>query len=285
MNREAPTVAQALDEARAAGVDRLDAQLLLAHTLGQGRSWLLAHGDVMLDAAQADAYRSALDRRANGEPLAYLFGAKDFHGLALQVDKQVLVPRPDTETLVDWAIELLTTELRTIAAPRVIDLGTGSGAIALAVKHAAPRAHVEAADLSDDALTVAASNARRLGLDVDFVRSHWWQGFGGRSFDLALSNPPYIAIGDRHLAALVHEPAMALVSGPDGLDAIREIVAGAAPHIAPGGWLLLEHGHDQAHAVNALLESFGFDDIGSRHDLAGIVRCSGGRRAGPREAK
>jgi len=280
MSRDTPSVAQALDEARAAGVDRLDAQLLLADALRQARSWLLAHDDVALTPAQTASYRNALARRASGEPLAYLFGQKEFHGLMLQVDPRVLVPRPDTETLVDWALELLATQLQAVAAPRVVDLGTGSGAIALAVKHAAPYARVEAVDASDEALAVAGSNARRLGLDVAFSAGHWWQSLGSRRFELALSNPPYIAEADEHLVALVHEPALALVSGPEGLDAIRAIIAGAPAHLTPGGWLLLEHGHDQSEAVQALLAGADFVDIQYRRDLAGLVRCSGGRRSG-----
>ena len=285
MSGEAPTVGQALAEARAAGIERLDAQLLLADALGQARSWLLAHDDVTLTPAQAAAYRSALARRASGEPLAYLFGEKEFHGLVLRVDRRVLVPRPDTETVVDWALELLATQWHAVATPRVIDLGTGSGAIALAVKHAAPQAQVEAVDASSDALAVAGSNARRLGLDVRFFASHWWESLAGHRFDLALSNPPYIAEADEHLAALAHEPAMALVAGPDGLDAIREIIAGAPAHLAPGGWLLLEHGHDQGKTVRVLLAAAGFVDIENRRDLAGIVRCSAGRLGSAGDSK
>ncbi len=279
MNRQTagPTVAQALLEARAAGVDRLDAQLLLAQQLGQPRSWLLAHDDVRLNPEQAGAYRSALARRAADEPLAYLIGEKEFHGLALRVDASVLVPRPDTETLVDWAIELLATDLAPLAAPRVLDLGTGSGAIALAVKRAVARAQVQANDASTAALATAESNAHRLGLDVGFGHGDWWRGLGERRFDLALSNPPYIAEGDPHLPALSHEPRMALASGRDGLDAIRQIVAAAPVHLAPGGWLLIEHGHDQAASVQALFAAAGFGPIQSRLDLAGVARCTGGR--------
>jgi release factor glutamine methyltransferase len=273
------TVRQALAEARAAGVDRLDAQLLLADGLQQPRSWLLAHDDAVLTPEQSAAYRAALARRAGGEPLAYLVGEKEFHGLTLQVDPRVLVPRPDTETLVDWAIEWLATRLADVAHPRVVDLGTGSGAIALAVKQAVPRAAVVATDSSPGALAVAQSNARRLGLDVECVGSHWWQALGEWRFELALSNPPYIAVSDPHLRALGREPQGALVSGADGLDAIREIAAGAAARLAPGGWLLLEHGHDQAQAVHELLAAAGFEDVQSRRDLGGIVRCTGGRRA------
>jgi len=268
------TVAQALAQARATGVDRLDAQLILAHVLTQGRSWVIAHDDAPLDAPQSDAVRAAFTRRAAGEPLAYLLGEKEFHGLLLQVDANVLVPRPDTEVLVDWALELLANA----EAARVVDLGTGSGAIALAVKHGCPAATVLATDTSRAALGVARANAQRLALDVAFAPGSWWAALAGQRFDLVLSNPPYIAGGDPHLAALQHEPALALTPGGDGLDALREIVGGAAPHMAPGAWLLLEHGYDQAGAVQALLREHGFESVSTRHDLAGQPRCTGAHR-------
>ena len=270
----AATVAGALAEAKAAGIDRLDAQLLLAHVLAQPRPWLLAHDDALLDAAQREAFAALLARRLMGEPVAYLVGAKAFHGLTLQVDASVLVPRPDTELLVDWAIELLGNA----AGRSVVDLGTGSGAIALAVKQACPGASVLATDLSEAALAVARANAARLGLDVSIRQGAWWGGLGERRFDLVLSNPPYIAGGDPHLAALQHEPALALTPGGDGLAALREIVAGAARHLRPGGWLLLEHGHDQADAVQAMLARDGFAGIETRRDLGRQPRCTGGHR-------
>lgn len=277
---EAPavTIAQALRDALAAGVDRLDAQLLLSHALGQPRSWLVAHDDRPLAVAEREAVRAGVARRAAGEPLAYIVGNKEFHGLALAVDARVLVPRPDTEVLVDWAIELLGTELAAVAAPQVIDLGTGSGAIALAVKRARPEVRMLATDWSEAALAVAGRNAMELGLPVDFSRHAWWAGLDDRRFDLVLSNPPYIAEGDAHLPALRHEPLAALTSGPDGLDALREIVASAPGHLVPGGWLLLEHGHDQADAVCALLLRQGFERVATRRDLGDQTRCSGGRR-------
>ena len=274
------TVAQALQEAAALGVDRLDAQLLLAEVLGLGereaRAWLRAHDTDRIDAAQRQRYHALLQRRRAGEPVAYLLGRKEFHGLMLQVGPEVLVPRPDTEVLVEWAVEAL--EGRT--APRVLDLGTGSGAIALALARARPDAQVSAVDLSTQALEVAMSNATRLGLGLRGLQGSWWQALpeGEAPFDLVVSNPPYIAEGDPHLAALVHEPALALSSGPDGLDAIRTIVAGAARHLHAGAWLLLEHGHDQADAVQALLTQAGFEAVASRHDLAGHRRCTGGQR-------
>jgi release factor glutamine methyltransferase len=184
----------------------------------------------------------------------------------------VLVPRPDTETLVDWAIEVL----QPLDAPCVIDLGTGSGAIALAVRHACPHGRVTASDASAAALEVAQANAARLSLDVEFRHGSWLDGIDER-FDAIVSNPPYIAQGDAHLPALRHEPAAALVSGTDGLDAIRAIARQAPPRLAPGGWLLLEHGWDQAQPVRALLEAAGFGYVASRRDLAGIERCTGGR--------
>ncbi|HEX6708210.1 MAG TPA: peptide chain release factor N(5)-glutamine methyltransferase [Albitalea sp.] len=272
------TVGDALTQARRRGVDRLDAQLLLAQGLGRPRAWLLAHDDHVLTPPQSAAFAAAVERRARGEPLAYIVGEKEFRGLLLAVDDRVLVPRPDTETLVAWALELLNAApLAPLDAPQVVDLGTGSGAIALAVAQACPRARVCALDASPDALAVARLNGQRLALAVEWLPSHWWDGIGRRRFHLALSNPPYVADDDHHLAALQHEPQMALRAGPDGLDAIRAIVAGAADHLEPGGWLLLEHGHDQSAAVQALLRDAGFEAVQSRHDLAGIARCSGAR--------
>jgi release factor glutamine methyltransferase len=271
------TVAEALALARQRGVDRLDAQLLLARALGRPRAWLLAHDDAPIDDEPARRFDAELARRAAGEPLAYIVGQKEFHGLVLQVDAGVLVPRPDTETLVGWALELLQGELASVPAPRVLDLGTGSGAIALAVKHDCRRAELAAVDASEAALAVASGNGRRLGLQVEWLRGDWWQPLSGRRFDLVLSNPPYIAEGDPHLAALAHEPAMALSSGADGLAAIRHIVAQAREHLAPGRWLLLEHGHEQAGAVRDLLRDAGLVDACSRPDLAGVMRCSGAR--------
>ena len=268
------SVAQALHEARALGVDRLDTLMLLADTLACSRTWLLAHDDAVLSPEQVSRLRARLARRAAGEPLAYLLGEKEFHGLMLRVDSNVLVPRPDTEVLVDWALELLA------GAPHqnLVDLGTGSGAIALAVKHAQPTATVTATDVSPAALGVARANARQLALDVEFLEGGWWQALPQRRFHLVLSNPPYIAADDEHLAALGHEPALALTPGGDGLDALRCIVAGAATHLEPGGWLLLEHGFGQADAVQALLREHGFAGIQTRRDLGGQPRCSGAHK-------
>ncbi len=267
------TLRDALAQAQALGLERIDAQLLLLHILNRadaGRAWLLAHDTDTLAPSEQARFIALCQRRAAGEPVAYLRGMKEFYGLTLQVDARVLDPRPDTETLVDWALEVLAP----VATPRVLDLGTGSGAIALALQHQRPDAQVSAVDASADALAVAQANAARLGLAVQFARGDWLGGVAGQ-FDLIVSNPPYIAAADPHLAALRHEPLQALACGADGLDDIRTIVAQAPTHLQPGGWLLLEHGWDQAEAVQALLRAAGGEQVQSRKDLAGIVRCSG----------
>ncbi|HEY2257001.1 MAG TPA: peptide chain release factor N(5)-glutamine methyltransferase [Variovorax sp.] len=270
------TPAGMLAAAASLGLDRLDAQLLLLHALGRAaseRAWLLAHDTDILPDPVWPAFLSLCGRRSGGEPIAYLLGEKEFHGIRLQVDERVLVPRPDTETVVDWALECLAGR----RAPAVLDLGTGSGAIALALRHARPDARLTAVDASADALAVARANAARLGLAVRFVEADWLEG-AERAHDLIVSNPPYVAAGDPHLAALRHEPQQALVAGSDGLDDIRRIVEAAPEHLKPGGWLLLEHGHDQGEAVRRLLVLRGFAEVQSRNDLAGIARCSGGNR-------
>lgn len=273
-------VDEALRAARAAGVDRLDAQLLLAAVLTRPRPWLLAHGDVTLTADAARRFDALLARRQAGEPLAYLLGEKEFFGLPLKVTPAVLVPRPDTEVLVEWALERLAERNASPGPARVLDLGTGSGAVALAMAQRAPQARVTAVDASEAALAVAAENGRSLGLPIEWRRGNWFSPVAGQRFDLVVSNPPYIAEGDPHLPALVHEPRSALVSGPDGLADLRAIVAGAPAHLMPGAWLLFEHGHDQSDAVGALLYAAGFADVTTRRDLATRPRCTGGRWPG-----
>ena len=268
-------IADALNAARALGVERLDAQWLLEHLLGRPRSWLLAHDDSELSAAQAASVQAGLARRAAGEPLAYVLGEREFRGLALRVNPAVLVPRPETELLVDWALEHLPPD----AALDVVDLGTGSGAIALALQHERPLARLLASDTSAEALAVACGNARQLGLPVEFVQGDWWAPLQGRRFALAVSNPPYVVGDDPHLADLAHEPRCALTPEGDGLAALRRIVQGAPAHLLPGAWLLLEHGHDQADAVQQLLRDAGFEAAQTRHDLAGLARCTGARRS------
>ena len=268
---------QALDQATAQGLPRLDAQLLLLHTLGRQsheRAWLLAHDDQTLSAAAAQNYADFCQRRADGEPLAYIVGEKEFFGLALLCDARVLVPRPDTETLVEWALDLLAQ--RNNKSIKVIDLGTGSGAIALALAHSLKTIQVFALDASVDALEVAKANALKLGLSLQFVRSNWLEEITDK-FEMIVSNPPYIEDADPHLRALRHEPRQALSAGKDGLEDIRQIIAQAPDCLTPGGWLLLEHGYDQAERVLALLVQRGFEQVQGRKDLAGIARCSGGR--------
>jgi release factor glutamine methyltransferase len=268
------TIGSWLQRARVLGVARLDAQQLFAHHLGRPRTWVMAHADEVLAAPVLATLDAALARRAAGVPLAYLVGEREFHGLALQVDTRVLVPRPETEGLVDWAIEVAATA----PVQRLADLGTGSGAIALAVKRRLPGWQVTGSDCSSDALAVAEINGRRLALEVNWALGDWWQPLGEQLFGVVVSNPPYVAADDEHLAALRHEPAGALVAGPDGLADLRRIAAGAPAHLAPGGWLLLEHGCDQADTVRALLAAAGFEAVRTRLDLAGLPRCTGGRR-------
>ncbi len=267
------TLGQALAQAQMQGLDRLDASLLLLHLLGRDhdRAWLLAHQNDPLEAQTQQRYRDLCIKRREGQPVAYLTGEKEFFGLSLRVDGRVLIPRPDTETLVEWALSLALPE-----RARVIDLGTGSGAIALALKHARPQWQLTGLDLSPGALAVARSNAQRLGLCIDWVEGSWLEGIAG-PFDLIVSNPPYIAEGDPHLKALRYEPATALTAGPEGLHALAQVIEQAPSRLTRGGWLLLEHGHDQAQTVRALLEHAGWQEVQSRPDLAGIERCSGGR--------
>ncbi|MEY4750262.1 MAG: peptide chain release factor N(5)-glutamine methyltransferase [Pseudomonadota bacterium] len=281
--------ADALAQARAGGLPRSEALLLLEAASGRPRTWLIANDHSHFPADVEQVWAGLLRQRQAGVPVAYLVGGREFHGLWLEVSADVLDPRPDTETLVDWALELLPDE----PGWRVLDLGTGSGAIALAVKHARPRAEVHAVDLSAAALAIARRNGQRLGLKVHWYQGSWWRALdelapdsahlpgAALRFDLVLSNPPYIADGDAHLAALVHEPRQALVAGADGLDDLRVIVAGAPRWLKPGGALLLEHGYEQAEAVSRLLRATvpggAWGESQHRRDLAGHTRCTGAR--------
>ena len=269
------TLAELLQQAQAQGLTRLDAQRLLLHSLGRDsgeRAWLLSHDS---DAAAADTqtrFTSLCARALAHEPMGYLLGQQAFFGLDLAVDARVLVPRPDTETLVEWALAVWPER----EAPKVLDLGTGSGAIALALAQQHPEAEVHASDQSKEALAVAQANGQRLGLAVHWHQGSWWQAVPNLRFDLVASNPPYIADDDAHLRNLRHEPLAALTSGPDGLDDIRHIIAAAPAHLNAGAHLLFEHGFDQADAVAELLGGAGFSAIAHRQDLAGHVRCTGG---------
>jgi release factor glutamine methyltransferase len=269
------TLDEALRAATNDGLARIDAQVLLGWALGRprhDRAWLLAHGGDAVGASAQARFHGAVQRRQQGEPVAYITGHKNFHGIELQVDARALDPRPDTETLVDWALECLAGQ----ATPSVLDLGTGSGAIALALQAAYPAAALVASDVSSDALALAQANARRLGLPVGFVHGAWFEAVATR-FDLVVSNPPYVREDDPHLAGLRHEPLLALTAGADGLRDLRLIARQAPDHLVPGGWLLLEHGWDQAAAVRDMLTTAGFIAIETRNDLGGIERCTGGQ--------
>jgi release factor glutamine methyltransferase len=260
----------------AAAIDRADAELLLARAAGRDRAWLFAHASDELEAAQAEAFAALVARRAAGEPVAYLTGSRGFWTLDLEVGPDTLVPRPETERLVELALARLPQD----EPRRVADLGTGSGAIALAIASERPLAAVVATDFSKGALAVAVRNAQRNGIgNVWFRRGDWCEALGGERFDLIASNPPYVADGDPHLQQgdLRFEPPSALSSGADGLDAIRRIVADAPAHLAPRGWLLLEHGWEQGEAVRGLLMRAGFADIATERDLEGRERVTLGR--------
>jgi release factor glutamine methyltransferase len=261
-----------------------DAQVLLAHVLGTNRAWLAAHAADSVSPAQANAFFALADRRRKGEPVAYLTGVREFWGLQLIVTPAVLVPRPETETLVELALAWLDEE----RDARVLDLGTGSGAIALAIASERPKARVLATDVSPPALDVARANAERLGLrNVELALSDWFSAvpplYHGAPFDLIVSNPPYVDAGDPHLTAaeLRHEPAIALSPRGDGLSAVRQIVSGAMSLLRPDGGVIVEHGYDQGNTVRELFVGAGYVDIAAARDLAGIFRVVGGRR--PRE--
>lgn len=254
---------------------RIEVQCLLQKILKVQRAYLLAHPERVLSDAEYSDYQQLLQRRLSGEPIAYILGEREFFGLNLKVTPATLIPRPDTELLVEQAIERIT-------APEhctVLDLGTGTGAVALAIAKDCPQAVVLACDNSTAALDVARGNARALGIaNVDFIRSDWFAALGERRFTLIVSNPPYIATGDPHLARgdVRFEPTSALVSGADGLDDIRRIVSLSPGYLLPGGWLLLEHGYEQAQQVRDLLQQAEFEKIFTSFDLSGIERVSGG---------
>ncbi|MBS7456139.1 peptide chain release factor N(5)-glutamine methyltransferase [Coralloluteibacterium stylophorae] len=275
-----PAALLAAGARRLAGGDspRLDAELLLAHALGRPRTWLIAHRDDALDAAAVARYEALLARRAAGEPVAYLLGRRGFWTLELDVAPGVLVPRPETELLVELALARIPTD----AAVRVADLGTGSGAIALALASERPAARVDAVDASVQALAVAGRNRDALGIgNVELHAGDWFAPLAGRRYALVASNPPYLAADDPHLEQgdLRHEPRSALVAGVDGLDAIRRIAAAAPAHLEPGGWLLVEHGLAQGAPVRAILAAAGFRSVATEQDLEARDRVTLGRAA------
>jgi release factor glutamine methyltransferase len=256
-------------------LDPLENRILLCHATGLSRVQLITQAERPLTADEAARLAQLVRRRLDGEPIAYLVGKREFFGLDFQVNEAVLIPRPDTELIVELAIERLP------ANGRLLDMGTGSGAIAVSAAHARPDAQVTALDVSSAALEVAQANAAANGAPVRFLQSDWFAALGrDERFELIASNPPYIAAGDAHLSQgdLRFEPAGALTDHFDGLSALRTIIQGAPAFLVPGAWLLLEHGYDQAGAVRALLEQQGYADVQSWRDLGGIERVSGGRR-------
>jgi release factor glutamine methyltransferase len=254
----------------ASGIDPREARLLLAAATGFSEASVLAHPERELPAQIQSSFLEMAARRAGGEPVAYILGRKEFYGLDLTVTPAVLIPRPETELLVDLALARNPATL--------VDLGTGSGAIALALKRHLPAARVLATDASAAALEVAKRNAVRFGLEVEFRHGRWFEPVAGERFEAIISNPPYVVVNDPHLVGVQFEPRFAFEAGADGLDAIRVIAREAPQHLLPGGWLLLEHGAGQHEAVRALLEAAGLETAASWPDLAGIPRVSGGKR-------
>lgn len=255
---------------------RIEVQCLLQAVLGVSRAWLLTHSEEMLDSWQRQHYAELFARRIQGEPLSYILGSREFYGLNFKVNPATLIPRADTELLVELALQRIPPQ----GGFRVLDMGTGCGAIALSIAHARKNIEVVAVDASMQALEVARENALYLDAgNIRFLQSDWFSALQGERFDIIVSNPPYIALGDAHLAYgdLRFEPRAALVSGADGLDDIRRIAANAQEHLNPGGWLLLEHGYDQSSRVRCLLGKAGFVEVFSACDLSGIERASGGK--------
>ena len=260
------TVAEALG---ASGLEPREARLLLASATGFSEAGVVAFPEKSLSPEATEKFASFASRRRTGEPIAYIVGHKEFFDLELAVTPAVLIPRPETELLVQLALEL--------GFSSAVDLGTGSGAIALALKRHRPRARVVASDASAAALAVAQRNAVKHGLDIELRHGRWFEPLAGECFDLVVSNPPYVALGDPHLEALRHEPAQALEAGRDGLEHLREIIGGVARHLNRGGWLLLEHGIGQDAQVRLLLERAGLENVRTWPDVAGIPRTTGGK--------
>lgn len=274
------TVAEALAAARAS-LPPSEARLLLGHVLRRAPAWLLAHDDEILDGSALHGFAALTARRAGGEPIAYLVGKREFFGREFAVAPAVLIPRAETELLVEIVLAKVSRADAEERALAILDLGTGSGCIAVTLALEIPRARLCAVDLDAAVLALARDNADRHGATLRLAQSDWFAGLTGERFDLIVANPPYVAAADRHLADgdLRHEPRSALASGTDGLDAIRHIVAAAPAHLAPGGQLWVEHGYDQADVVRKLFSATGFVDIEQHRDLAGILRVSGGRAA------
>lgn len=269
------TLSDALSEAQRR-IDAVDARVLLRHVVDRDAAYLMAHPETPLRSEEERAYAALVERRAQGEPVAYLIGEREFYGRPFKVTSAVLIPRPETELLVDVALERLPRD----SAARILDLGTGSGCVAIAIASERPRAKVLALDRSPAALAVARRNGFDLRVgNVAFLESDWFEQLGHEHFQLIVANPPYVAQDDPHLneGDVRFEPRMALVAGADGLDCIRRIVQQAPGYLAPGGWLVFEHGYDQAAQARALLEAGGYVEVFSAQDLAGIERVTGAR--------
>ncbi|UJP05743.1 MAG: peptide chain release factor N(5)-glutamine methyltransferase [Nitrosomonas sp.] len=269
------TIEQALAEARCR-IDYVDARMLLEYVLSVDHAMLLTHPYRILDDAQVWRYRELIGKRTEGVPVAYLTEKREFYDLTFNVNEAVLIPRPETELLVEWALELVPCR----QPCRILDLGTGSGAIAITVAKHRPQSHVVAVDLSDRAITVARSNADELNArNIHFVTGSWFDELSSAKFDLIVANPPYVAEDDPYLRQgdLRFEPQIALSAGAQGLTCIRHIIQAAPAYLVHQGWLLLEHGYDQASACRRLLQEKDFSNIGARSDLAGIIRVSGGQ--------
>lgn len=258
---------------------RREAQVLLGFALGVSRAWVTTHPDQAADSEAAARFRSLVALRVSGHPVAYLVGVKEFYGLPLRVTPDVLIPRSETEELVEAALDRLPQG----EARKVLDLGTGSGCVAVAIARQRPSAQVTAVDSSSPALVLARENAAALGVVVEFLQSDWFAALGRRRFDLIVANPPYVAADDPHLRQgdLRFEPRPALAAGADGLAHLRRIAGAAPKHLRPGGWLLLEHGYDQAEACRDLLRNAGFGELVFRADIAGLPRIAGGRLLTP----
>ena len=259
-------------------IDLVDARALLRHACGVDDAYFIAHADDKLNAEQSAAFAALIARRAAGEPVAYIVGTREFFSLEFKVTPAVLIPRPETELLVEFALEQMEAE----RAGSVLDLGTGSGCVAISIAKNCPGAKVVAVEQSTAALAVARENAARHATpNLELIESDWFSALGDRRFDMIVANPPYVAVGDPHLSEgdLPSEPVFALVAGVDGLDCIRVIVAAALRHLNRGGWLAFEHGYDQAGRCRELLAGAGFEEVFSREDLMGIERISGGRRS------
>lgn len=257
---------------RNTAIDPLEARILLTHALQLSRVQLITQSDRVLSSHEAERIASLFRRRLGGEPIAYITGEREFYGLSLHITPDVLIPRPETELLVELALQRLPSN------GRILDMGTGSGAIPVAIAHSRPDAIVTALDVCGNALMVAQHNTARHGLTIQFLESDWYAALANQQFDIIVANPPYIEAGDAHLSQgdLRFEPVDALTDHADGLSALRIIIAGAPRHLAGGGWLLMEHGYDQAAAVRAMLAEQGFGAVQSWADLAGIERVTGG---------